>query len=511
METILNRLNEKQQQVLIDSNILFEDDFLELAEHLSDEELVKLTNVVEGLETLPKRDNFFAQDLSGFSATKALIKSLSSMHENTRSQVLELANAHAAKVASHDATTIYQGDGSLVSIQGSISANDLHNFVNAVVKSDNINLMLEKLTEFDDKQQSDLLHVLGRNQDMGMRLIDELSGRDKAVQDSILGMLSTLTQSANGPTPPITSPYGTVSAILDYDNYGSEVVWGMIEDTISLMENYDFSDEQLQQMGEQLTNLERSDQRAYLSITKTGLAHLLGDEQAQPIKIAEHQAAFESINTLRNNSSVQDIVFKARMGEQSSGKDEPFFVIKEQSVAESSQREMIELLVTDAWLNQENDNPGFSTHSTHSTHSTPLAQALTQLGSEQRDELVNRINEFGQEEIPLARLSAEEQSINYQSFLNRTNSLSNSNDVEALLNVEAETPVRQLEAFWKATELAGDKVDKIVELLQNNKPVVREEIVQLLATLSEQLESGEQSRDDVEKDINSLIQLQNYP
>lgn len=473
MDVVIKRLDAEQQQILIDSNMLAEDDFLALAETLSDEELRAFTHVIDGLQTLPKLNNFPTLDITGFTAAKGLVDTLASMDESTRSRVLEQASLHADKVAHYEGDETYLPNGQIFNQNSSSTANDLHNFVSAVNQSDDVNTMLDDMASFSESQQSDLLHILGSNVEMGSRLMASLEGRESKAQDAMLNMLSEVAQSAQGYVPdraPLGAS-GNVSAILDHDNNSGRIVWQMVDDTVSLMETYEFSDEQLEQMGGQLAHMSRSDQRAYISISTVGLEHLVGAEEGKQIDLAEHEAAFETIESLQNNASVRDEVFKARMGEETISDGRRFYALKEEGESVRDQTAMIELIATDAWMNQE------KSASEIRVSSTRLVNALGQLGAEQRDELVKQLNGLNEGDIPLTQRSLSALQEDNQGLIDRIDTLTSTESVEVLLETEALISDEQKDDFWQVTALAEDSVDPLLELLQQSGADMREQII----------------------------------
>lgn len=501
MDAVLNRLDTEQQQTLIDSNILAEDNFLALAEQLSDDELTELTNVVKGLQTLSKLNNFPSLDIAGFHAATGLVDTLTSLDEGTRSQVLEQANIHADKVAHYDGNEVYLPDGQLFNGNNSSTANDLHNFVSAVNQSEDVATMLDGMAAFSESQQSDLLDILGADVELGSRLMVSLEGRGTKAQDAILNMLSEVAQSAQGYVPEMAplGATGNVSAVLDHDNNSGRVVWSMVEDTVSLMESYEFSDEQLQKMGEQLAHMSRNDQRAYLSITTVGLEHLVGVEDDKQIDLADHQAAFETIEALQSNASVRDEVFKARMGEETISDGRRFYALKQEGESVRDQAAMVELLATDAWMNQENSAADIS------VSSTKLANALGELGGEQRDQLVGQLNGLNVGDVPLSQRALSELQETNQGLIDRLDTLIEVDSVEMLLETEALVNAEQEDDFWRVTALAEDQVDPLLELLQSSGADVREQIVAGLAVEASRVDNGELSAEDGEKSVEDLI------
>ncbi len=425
------------------------------------------------------------------------------MDEGTRGRVLEQAATHASKIPPFQGDETYNADGSFLAVASSSMANNLHNFANAVNKSDDVGLMLDKLDGFSEDQQSDLLHILGTSVEMGDRLMETLSDRDTNAQDAMLNLLSEVAQSARGYAPEISpvSGSGNGGAILEHDNYSGRVVWDMVDDSIALMENYQFSDEQVEEMATELTHMERSDQRAYLAITKTGLAHLLGEGGEQTIALDEHQGALATVEALRGNASVRDTGFKSRMGEETISDGTRFYGLKDEGESHRDQTATIELLVTDTWLNQGGSESDIS------LRSTQLANLLGEMGAEQRDGLVHELNRFGQGDIPLAQRSFTDLQDENQGLSNRIDSLIESDDVEALLATATLISGEQKEDFWTVTALAEKNVDPLVNLLQQSDGTVRSQIVEALAQQSGLVDSGTKSRDEVVEQVDDLIEF----
>lgn len=500
METVLSRLNEDQQQMLIDSNMVSEDDFLALAEQLDDTELSQLTNALGGLQTPPKINQFTPLGLTSRTAANNLVESLSSMDTQTRSRVLEQVDQHANKISGGDADT-YQADGTLPIRQPSESANDLHNFVNTIRNTDDVNQTLDRLAGFSDSQQSDLLQILGSNIELGDRLIDSLSEREPKTQSSMLSFLSDLSKTVDPIYMGLDRRDDELrhGVPLNYDNQAGQVVWDMIDDSISLMEDYQFSDEQLQQMSDQLSHLGANDQRAYLSITTTGLEHLLGSEEGQPIDMEENEQVLSTIDALRNNDTVRDAVFESRVGESFMVDDQQVFELKKDGVGNRDQQQMIELLATDAFLNPQ-ANP-----EAQSNRAAQLASTLADLGADQRDQQVDDLNALNTSSQPLAERDTEELGTSLQPLQDRTESLLNTANTEALLAAAEETPEEQQPQYWQTTNLAGESVDQLVNILNSNSPEIRAQVIDSLASVADQLNSGEQDEAQASQTVEELI------
>ncbi|WP_051560439.1 hypothetical protein [Marinobacterium jannaschii] len=508
MEAILNRLSEDEQKDLIDSKLLTEDKFLQLAEELSDEELKQFVAITTALETPPKRNGFNPIMPGGHQETLSLVDRLSAMDQSTRSRVLEKADGYADKVYKPAPSSSYQPDGTFAFLQPSESANDLHNLIGAVGRSDDVDGMLDQLELFEESDQSSLLGLLHADIGLGGRMMDQLEGRNKESQSAVLDFVSQISSNISGYAPELqtttgaTSPGERAFALLGHDNGSSQVAFGMIEDTVSLMENYRFDDAQLKQMGDQLRHMERGDQRAYLAITETGLDNLLGGNEGKgaQIDLSEHEEVFEQIDSLRNDRQVRQLVFESRMGQEELIDGRRFYELKGQGESERDQQQMIKFLTTDAWLNREVDNS-----SAHDSQTRRLTSQLSELGAEQRDQLVESLNRLAQSEHPMAELSEPALEEVYGAFFDRTTSIANTDDLGALLNAEADTQQALRESFWQATELAGEQVDDLVKLLDNSAPELREQIIITLSEESALIDAKEKDRDSSEEELSKLI------
>lgn len=501
INSVLARLGKEQQQQLIDLDLFSRESFLNVAEQLNDEELGKLLNVVDGLQTKPKTHVpvIDPDGISNARTTKAFIDKLATLDANDLKQVLDRAAPMADKVAPPAEPHSYKVNGHLIRDEGSQSANDLHNLVSAVTKSDDVGQMFERLDNFDDTQQAQLLLALGTNADLGNRLMENLDGRDKAAQDSALNYLSGLIHESalmyRKDSAVVGHNYGvgesTGAGDADFDNHlaGSE----LIENTLALMESYQFSDKQLEQMTDQLSGLNRTDQRAYLMITQTGLDHLLGGSAENPVSLDENRAALATIDSLRNNDSVRNAVMMARTGPES-GLGEDLYQIKQYGLGVSDQQEMVKLLATDAWL-----SPG------DTERSATLADKLSQIDSDQRDRFVRNTNALVNSDTPLAQRSEEALQQQYKSVLNRTNTLINTEDIAGLFAAEESISEVQKDNFWKVTELAEENVDQFVDMLMENTKGIREQIVASLAQEVDRVDNGEKRREDAQEDLNDLI------
>lgn len=496
IQAAFEKLDTDQQQQLVDLGIFNQDSFLDLAEQLDEKEMGKLFNAIDGLQTPPQLHGVRIDSGAGAQTAINFMDAVAGMDAQSRSRVLEKADALADKVAPYSAPDTYQPEKRPVGYQGSSSANDLHNFAFAIANTsaENVDPMLDSLEGFDEQQQSQLLVALGTNVDQGNLLMDHLSDHSKAAQDSVLNFMTDLIDESRKVYDAYAAhegTQGTVWTTIDFDN--TSAAPELVSNTLLLLENYTFSDEQLQQMGDQLSSMDRSDQRAYLTITTTGLDHLLGGSAEHPVSLDEHKDALDAIDGLRTSDTVRELVFKARLGGET-GTGERLYELQDASSAQQDQQQMVEFLATDAWLYPEDTN-----------RATTMAGKLDQLDTDQRDAFTRALETSSQHQGPLALQSGTELQQLYEPFINRTDSFINADDPSALFAAEESVKPELREGFWQATELAEDNVDELANMLLENSPDIRQQIVETLAQDANQVTGGEQTLEDAQNGLKELL------
>ena len=167
------------------------------------------------------------------------------------------------------------------------------------------------MDNYDFYQQEKIYNLFFFDSELGNRLMRELDNMDSEARDAILGFVSEIATTSKFSNFKDRGTLGSnLSVMPGIDNYFKNVSSSLIGDAISLIENFAFNDNQLADMGNALMNLDRAGQRAYMEITKAGLAVRVDPEA----NAAEIQEALDDIDVARENESVRSDVFLARYG-----------------------------------------------------------------------------------------------------------------------------------------------------------------------------------------------------
>jgi len=508
MVKVLDRLDKAAQTSLIDSDILDNDNFLHLAQQLSDEELQQFVSVAQGLQSAPQRNKMPNLNIS-IIQLKEFVETLSLLDSQTRTQVLQQAGEHAAKVTSTGGDPSYNEQG-LLPNSSSSSANDIHNFVDAVNNSSNVPEMLQGLQNFSASQQSNLLQLLVSDK-LGNQVMQQLQDKSEPIKDSALQYLAGLSKNIESFAPEyrLAVSGDDAAALLNHDNHSADTAFGMIEQSVELMENYNFSDDQLEDMFSALHGLQVSDQRAYLEITSSGLEQLVGLKPAlgDKLEIAENDAVMQALEDVRGNSQARDLVFKSRMGQsQLDEEGRKFYDIKDQSTAKKDQGNTIDLLISEAFYSI--NDAQLDAQSSYKKNTNSLASNMLELDADERDDLTAQLGNMVETKVPLEQLEAEVLQQNFSEFKQRTDSLVATPDIESLLAtqqlVAGQLDSQSSENFWKATAAAGDKIDRAVELINQSPDNIKQQLISYLAD-NYLPETKDQQQAQVKENIDALF------
>ncbi|WP_261843312.1 hypothetical protein [Aliamphritea ceti] len=482
IENLLSRVTDEQRQSLINTEIILDDSFLTLAESLDDTALGHLASSIDKLQTPATVNQAPNYSMATARLAKEFVADLTNLSADTQLRVLEQAASYAKQVISRPADVTYTANAILPHTQPSPSANNLYNFVSAIHKTDDPDAMLDSLQTFTDSQQDTLLLIFGSDNQLGQDVVSGLEGRSEQTTDSFLNYLGGLTEQARSGFERGFSPWTGYEipdrANIDYDNEMPWVLKDMLDTTMSFISEYQFSDEQLSAMTDKLSYMDATHQRSYLEITRVGLDTLVGDE-AENLELEDNPQIIETLDQLRDNHQTREGISLSRLGDDT-GDPEARYEVKDDYQSKRDQKNMIRLMVTDAWLNQDD-----------MSRSTQLNTTFSELNAEQRDQLVQDINQLNTGSAPLALQDSDDQSQQFTRFLTRTNTLAQTDNPTALLQAEAAQPGEQKEKFWQATELAGDQVDALVGVLLTNSETVGSQLLDNLSSNATDVKAGE--------------------
>jgi hypothetical protein len=483
MSAVLQRLDEKQQNALIDSSIISNEDFLSLAEKLDDRQVRQFADVAAALKVPAQRNHIPDIQMTGFKV-RSLVETLNNLDTKILTQVLDRIELEASKVAMPQSSDSY--DKSAVFVAPSRSANDLNNFLHFINKSEDVGASLDDLTHFNELQQSDLLAVMVGT-GLGEKLVEQLANQPDHLKTDLLAFMAKTVSNVSAYVLEMgRGAEGKVGTHLDHDDLSSKTAGTMVDQTLSLMENYDFSVEQLDDMASSLNSLSVSEQRAYLNISVSGFELLVGEGKGAENKVSLEgaQPAIEAIDKVRDNYQARDVVYKSRMGEGDAG---GFFELKNAFQANTDQQDMAELLVADAYfslVNQDAINPVQKKEESanqYTEHTNKLASNLLQLNADQRDKLSASLSGMIDSKAPLASLDDESLVNVLAPFYQRSASLAKTQNIEELYAIKqqiVEDKVSTEDSFWQASHSAGKSLDEFVQILKIQSSENQQEMIE---------------------------------
>ncbi|MFD2112016.1 hypothetical protein [Thiorhodococcus fuscus] len=404
---------------------------------------------------------------TGAAEVNNLIQSLKKMDTETASRVLEKTNQLSLPVPLSERPSRYLANGTQPN--SSPAANDIHDFTKAIstIEPENIdetvNSVFDNLSKYSDDRESELLEILGIDPDVGIRLMEKLSDFEEDTQDKVISYMSGLAQSISpfaksNPGVPDHSPLTTWQGIkLDYDANAESVNKEMMDQFVSLTENYDFNNTQLSKMTSELSELDNLNQRAYLDITTVGLERLLGKDKEQPVNFESNHEAMESIEKLQSSNTARLLIAESRFGEKRIDDGHAFYEIKDSGAGRKDQKQTIELLITDAWLNREEPRRAAS-----------LATKLSSLEANQRDELVDELHQLDQTDKALSDYGPNDKGDDFEKFLERTNVIHESDDLDALLSATEKLDEGVKDDFWRAADFMNKDVNKMIDIVNQS-------------------------------------------
>ncbi|WP_417597010.1 hypothetical protein [Oceanospirillum sp.] len=426
-DALLERMSPEQRD-FITSNIgdyvslLKDDDIYQLAENLSDEEVSQFTDIMIAMQSEDPWGIRVTNDLD-YIHIRDVMQTLADSRPALRRQILDQAHAYAEQVQPYteqvqprEKPSTYNRKELFPRPQNKNSSMDnLVTFLSTLHNTKDHQSLMNNLDSVDETQKIPLMQVYILDEELGVRSYEILKNKafSPEAKEGLLQFIAEtadktrhffdLKIGANNSSNPNDSKAASVAWL---DNHSYSIGRDMVKDTLDLLDNYEFSDEQLLNMTGTLNNLDRSNQRAYLEITVQGMEHLFGSDYLEPLDLTEHSDALAAIDAVRNNAEARDLVFMSRLGDLSrpAGKtgDATYFVKEKGAEPYKDMAETAEVLVANAWLGQRKLAPDIWPPESGEYETPPLnkdtltmVRQLNQLSAKERDLSVDRLYVFG--------------------------------------------------------------------------------------------------------------------
>ena len=482
-EKLLERLSSEQGQLLLDSGLLHNNKFVEFAGSLDDQQLGKFSHLALALETPPTSTGLAKPAVSASEPVSKLIDNLQGLDKDTQNRLLDTAMELAKGIPMPGSRDTYSIEGLIALRPAKETANDLHNFIAALGQTSEPNKLLDTLEQQPAERTSDLLALMGSDLELTERMLTALEDYDPEVASQYLSSVADIARDKVSAISREKLLEDTRDLLVpaDFDDFTPETLREMLNTSVELVENYQFSDDQLQQMSERLAGMERRDQRSYLAMTETGLAQLAGESTNSKFDVSGMESEFELLDSLRNNLVVREAVSESRLGEQIiTPSGERLYKAKTAGQSETDQRQLIELLTQAALVEKNSEG-------TEAEDLEGVAQNLTVkmrvLDADRRDQLVDELHRFTQPSSfsdPVGQRDAEQLQQELAPLSERLTVLNNTDDIKQLLEVSDSLNSEQNQAFWSLAKTSGSQVDELVELVEQTPELLRGAVFQQL-------------------------------
>lgn len=517
LDPLLERLRPDLQQTLIDSKLgatisTSGDDYIGYLNSLDDETLTKTVSV---LQTLSMNPNVFGGSTTGGinrfdmlqHRSEDFITTLKGLDENSRTRVLDKMVEFGKDiiVTPLDHNDTYTRDFGNGSKNGTAEANNLHNFLNLIKNSDDINETIDKIESFPEAQQSDVMFILTSmpEQEAG-RVLSLLDDKSEESQTEILKYFGDIAKRKSPLLPAFLALKGepthqgdTYTNRTNVDERFISDTAKLLEDSFSLVENFNFEEADLNKMLEEVNTLNFNDQRSFINVSLTGLELLEGKNGNVDSPITVSAENNNLIDSLRNDPSVLKLLNETAFGEELKSKN-GFLLIKDVASVNDDQKELIKVLTLHSKLNENSDNLTEKTQK--------FVANLSEQDANSRDNLVDKLIGF----IPSAMSVEDQNSENLaKDFKAISNALSSSQNINELLNLEptnmGSENKNQVSEFWQAMEFAEDKVDLLVDVLKGQSQALQTDIIKEINNTILDIEAGKKSEQDGKEWFDKLL------
>lgn len=309
------------------AGLLTNPDFLDMTESMSDEELQDLAKTIKAM-ALPATENFTSfneADRTYKDKVAEFVNLLQKSSSTDRATMLKQSAIYAEQVDNTHLET-FRGatlgqDASLFNklkqYRDDTSANDLHNYISAVVASEDPVALTDQLSQMSEQTQHGLLNVYGLDQNLGQRLSKLAGPGGDRVPNKLICSLGEMVDSVKNSLFSDASfgfaRTGDEALLKDNEQSSSrDFAFDSVSSMITMLEQYDFSDEQLETMGNDLNALSNPEKRAYIEITTTGLDSMLHAKVSDNVNKKNFDEALAIVDELRSNKNVISLVNRAQ-------------------------------------------------------------------------------------------------------------------------------------------------------------------------------------------------------
>lgn len=327
LTSLYERLSEEDFINLAKTDVLKNEKFLSLSGQLDDEHLNGLVSAIAGLSVpasmLFVHVNEYQPPRTEEEKIAQFIDAIANQNEVNRDKIISQAALYSESVNTYKKNSRDDGTYSEINLYFSTdsSANNLQNFVSSVISSDNPGDLVDKLSNFSEQQQGAMLNVLGFDNHLGTRLLDQLHDKDETARQNIVSFLGDITQKSGAFLEfSAFSPRAPDNPLYLRKGHGDNMyttVQNMVSKTVNLLEDYEFSDEQLSKFGEDLTNHPRQQQIAYLDTFTLGLENLIqrDENNQETYNPLEDAKSATQLFALLNDEAVLEKMYQTRQGE----------------------------------------------------------------------------------------------------------------------------------------------------------------------------------------------------
>lgn len=376
LDPLIARLRPELQQTLIDSglNLTFDlensgNDYIGYLNSLNDQELNKTVGVLRAFSVNPmvsdtSQGNGFARESNQRSRSENFIDMLKGLDSNSRSRVLDKMSDYAedVPVIALDKSITYSKKANDTNQGAASEANDLLNFFDLMRKSEDVDKTIDKIESFTIDQQSDAMFIMSSIPEaQADRVFNILENKEEETQNEILKVFSSIAKR--------TSPLLSFSDRLSNTTYSNDALYidtncdthdyhatkQHLTDTLSLYENFQFEDADLNRMSKQLNAASFLDQRALTTLSLTALETLEGDNGSieLPVKVSTENS--DVLKSLQQTENISKLVHLSQFGkdldsQHTSGRS-GYSLIKDEYLGQRDQQDVIQLLTIQAKTN----------------------------------------------------------------------------------------------------------------------------------------------------------------